>query len=46
MRLVADQRLVVAFGVADVLLAVPAVEQRVKQLAEVPLLVALLLEQS
>ena len=39
-RLVADQRLVVALGVADVLFAVAAVEQRVKQLAEVPLLVA------
>ena len=45
MRLVADQRLVVALGVADVLLAVPAIQQRVEELGQVPLLVALLLEE-
>ena len=44
-RLVADQRLVVALGVRDVLLAVPTVDQRPDHLLHVPIFVAAVLQE-
>ena len=44
-RLVADQRLVVALGIADVLFAESAIHQRVINLAQVPVFVGFFFEQ-